>query len=150
MEAGRLRWRQYTRLVEASGDRWSTEAFVTVAVEDQDQPLGESATILLIQSRQEPEQLALIEPRLPDAWNVAQNRLAERRVLIHLGSADAEPEAFVAAAKTSTRNVQLWLLDQAHLPNEAIEILANDGATRAIRNRAKERLGSGNTELPEI
>ena len=45
-----------------------------------------------------------------------------------------------AAIELGARNVQLWLLDNIHLSRGALERLQVEGVTRAIRNRAAQRV----------
>ena len=84
--------------------------------------------------------LDAIEPRLPATWKAAGARLSERRVRLPLEQGLTDDMRVNAAIQLGARNVQLWLLDNIHLSRGALERLQVEGVTRAIRNRAAQRV----------
>ena len=84
--------------------------------------------------------LDAIEPRLPATWKAAGARLSERRVRLPLEQGLTDDMHVHAAIQLGARNVQLWLLDNTHLSRGALERLQVEGVTRAIRNRAAQRV----------
>jgi hypothetical protein len=134
------RYREYQRVLAGweALDEARVSEFVGSALSDR---VGESAVIDLIGHAAVTEEvLDAIEPQLPEGWKAARDRLHERRVRLPLERGLTDEANLLAAVNQGSRNVQLWLLDNIDLSRTTLERLAADGATRAIRNRASERL----------
>jgi hypothetical protein len=84
--------------------------------------------------------LDAVEARLAENWTAARERLSERRVRLPLERGLTGETHQLAAVRQGSRNVQLWLLDNVELSRTTLEQLAAAGSTRAIRNRARQRL----------
>jgi hypothetical protein len=117
------------------------EQYLDLALEEPDNGVGEGAVIRLVGHRAMTESsLDAIEQRLPVEWKAANARLAERRVRLPLEQGLIDEGHQLAAVGQGSRNVHLWLLDNVDLSQAALQQLAAEGATRAVRNRAAQRL----------
>jgi hypothetical protein len=117
------------------------EHYLNLALGEPVGGVGEGAVIRLVAHRAVTDRtLDAIEQRLRLDWRAANARLAERRVRLPLEHGLTDEAYQLAAVEQGSRNVQLWLLDNVDLSRAALERLAADGATRAIRNRAAQGL----------
>ena len=139
-------------LDEWDNDVWAgidTEPVAAYVAAARSERIGESSVIRLIAHPGVTEAvLDTVEEQLPEDWTAAHARLEERRVrlplergLVEQGLTEERDQ--LAAVAQGSRNIHLWLLDYVgDLSREAVERLAADGSTRAVRNRAAQRLRS--------
>ena len=121
-------------------DEERVAAYVTTA---KSHLLAEAAVIRLIAHLDMTEDLLdLVETELHKDWTAAHARLSERRVRLPLEDGLLDESHQLAAVDQGSRNVHLWLLEYVDLSREALERLAANGSTRAVRNRAAQRLRS--------
>ncbi len=77
---------------------------------------------------------------MPTTCVQAREHLHERRVRLPLERGKVDEAHTLAAPNLGSRRLQLWLLDEIALPEAALHALATEGVTKAVRNRAQERL----------
>lgn len=115
--------------------------FMRRALEDPDPVMAESAVIQLLAHPAVAEStLDHVEERLPASWKTARQHLRERRVRLPIERGDLCQSRLLAAVAVDSGRVQLWMLDEVDLPASVLRVLASEGVTRAIRNRARQRL----------
>jgi hypothetical protein len=137
---------RYQRLTDRlAAEDEPSDAFVAAFMEDvgadPDPVMAESATIALL------DHPALAQPRLdriasvmPQGWMAAAARLEERRLQLEIEANPNDIALWDRAVRSRSRRLHLWLLEQPSVPDETLEILASQGATKAVRNRASEAL----------
>lgn len=115
--------------------------YVQLAQIDEDQGMAESALLSLL--RQPGLTDAQVErlSKHPAYTSPVAQRLIERiRLLRELQSSLLTEDLFMRCIASNDQTVQRQLLDRKDISCQQVELLRNQGANRAIRNIAKQRL----------
>jgi hypothetical protein len=114
-------------------------AFMSDVTSDPDPVMAQAASVALIDHPGVTDSLLTnIEEWVPSTWKAASARLNERRLQLKIAAAPDEATLWAEAVASGSRRVHLWLLDQPSVPTDALAMLASEGATRAVRNRASQ------------
>jgi hypothetical protein len=126
---------------EPQPDEAFVAAFMSDVTSDPDKMMAQAASIALIDHPGVTDSLLqTIEECVPSTWKAASARLSERRLQLKVVAAPNDAALWDEAVASGSRRVHLWLLDQPSLPRGALRMLASEGATRAVRNRASQAM----------
>lgn len=136
------RYASFCRLLDRSViDDVTLERFIELAVLDEDQAMAQSALAELGKhTGLTAQQLNYLKDHPAFASQLLQNVIEQTQLLRELGSSDVSDDLFNRCLFIGKDSVQRKLLNTAELSKEQLQALTENGANRAIRNLARQKL----------
>ena len=130
-------------LDRAVQDTVTLDRFIELADLDADQTMARAALGQLVRhSGLATQQLNYLKSHPSFASPILQTILDQTLLLRELHSSDLSDDLFNRCLSSGKDGVQRTLLDHSRISKEQVETLSEHGATRAIRNLAKQKLTS--------
>ena len=132
-----VRYSAYCGLLGAAD---SSDWLLDRLAKDPDQVMADGVRIRMIENAESRNAVAALSSRPDFASNPVRRKAEERNAVLDALEAVSEAQ-LLAVVGTGFKQAQLELLKRRDVPQAVLRTLAEEGATRSVRNQARQRSG---------